>query len=190
MDHRFNHRFTDPPLSSSSSFKNKKLLLRDLEISLLLEGHFHDLDVRSLDPYLDQFESVESLQRFLDMTNASIDASKATAKPIQNPHGFLFAQLRAGYINPPPGFKSRQVRAQEAMNAQLQAELAELERLREQEAELRLKLFKASLSEEQRSALESEAAKRVQPKTPVSRERQLEVYRDEVLREWFEKEGG
>ena len=97
MDHRFNHRFTDPPLSSSS-FKNKKLLLRDLEISLLLEGHFHDLEVRSLEPYLEQFESVESLQRFLDMANASIGASKTTAKPIQNPHGFLFAQLRAGSV--------------------------------------------------------------------------------------------
>jgi hypothetical protein len=187
--HLMDHRFTDPPISSSS-FKNKKLLLQDLEISLLLEGHFHDLDVRSLEPYLDQFESVESLQRFLDMANASIDASKTTAKPIQNPYGFLFAQLRAGYINPPPGFKSRQVRAQEAMNAQLQAELAELQRLREQEIELRFELFKAGLSEEQRAALEAEAAKRVQPKAAVSRERQLEVYQDEVLQEWFEKERG
>ena len=104
----------------------------------MLEGHFHDLDVRSLEPYLDQFESVESLQNFLDMANASIDASKTNAKPIQNPHGFLFAQLRAGYVNPPPGFKSRRVLAQEAMNAQLQAELDALRQLQEQEAELRL----------------------------------------------------
>ena len=125
------------------------------------------------------------------MANACIEASKTNGqKPIQNPHGFLFAQLRAGYVNPPPGFKSRRVLAQEAMNAQLQAELAELQRLREQEAELRFELFKAGLSDEQQAELEAEAAKRVQPKAAVSRERQMEVYRDEVLREWFEQERG
>ena len=153
----------------------------------MLEGHFHDLDVRSLEPYLDQFESVESLQLFLDMANASIDASKANAKPIQNPHGFLFAQLRAGYVNPPPGFKSRRVLAQEAMNAQLQVELDALRQLKEQEAELRFELFKAGLSDKQKAELEQEAASRVKPKTAVSRERQMEVYRDEILREWFEQ---
>lgn len=189
-NHQVNH-LVDPQAShqtsySSSSLKNK-IQRQDLEISLLLEGHFQDLDVRSLEPHIGQFESVESLQLFLDMANASIDAAAASTKPIQNPHGFLFAQLRAGYINPPPGFKSRRVLAQEAMNAQLQAELAELQRLRKQEAELRFELFKAELSEEQQVELEAEAAKRVQPKAAVSRERQVEVYRDEVLREWFEQ---
>jgi hypothetical protein len=29
----------------------------------------------------------------------------------------------------------------------------------------------------------------VQPKAAVSRERQMEVYRDEVLREWFAEQG-
>jgi hypothetical protein len=186
VNHQVSHQASHQ-ISYSSSFKNRKLLLRDLEISLLLEGHFHDLDVRSLEPYLDQFESVESLQLFLDMANASIDASKANAKPIQNPHGFLFAQLRAGYVNPPPGFKSRRVLAQEAMNAQLQAELDALRQLQEQEAELRFELFKAGLSDEQKAELEQEAASRVKPKAAVSRERQMEVYRDEILREWFEQ---
>jgi hypothetical protein len=143
------------------------------------------LNVRSLEPYLDQFESVESLQNFLDIANASIEASKANAKPIQNPHGFLFAQLRAGYINPPPSFKSRRVLAQEARNAQLQAELDALRQLQEQEAELRFELFKAGLSDEQKVELEQEAAKRVKPGSAVSQERQLDVYRDEILREWF-----
>ena len=188
--HQVNHQVShhaSHQISYSSSFKNRKLLLRDLEISLLLEGHFHDLDMRSLEPYLDQFESLESLQNFLDMANASIDTSKANAKPIQNPHGFLFAQLRAGYVNPPPGFKSRRVLAQEAMNAQLQAELDALRQLQEQEAELRFELFKAGLSDEQKAELEQEAASRVKPKAAVSRERQMEVYRDEILREWFEQ---
>jgi hypothetical protein len=191
VTHQVGHQVSHQIFNSSSSIKTKKLLLRDLEISLLLEGHFYDLDVRSLEPYLDQFESLESLQLFLDMANASIDASKTNAKPIQNPHGFLFAQLRAGYVNPPPpGFKSRRVLAQEAMNAQLQAELAALQRLREQEAELRFELFKAGLTDEQRAALDVEAAKRVQPKAAVSRERQMDVYRDEVLLEWFAQERG
>jgi len=125
--------------------------------------------------------------RYLDMANASIDTSKANTKPIQNPHGFLFAQLRAGYINPPPGFKTRRVLAQEAINAQLQAELNALRQLQDQEAKLRFELFKAGLSDERKTELEQEAARRVKPGSAVSRERQLDVYRDEVLRAWFEQ---
>jgi hypothetical protein len=188
VSHQVNHQVphhVSHQISYSSSSKNIKLQLQDLEISLLLEGHFHDLDVRSLEPYLDQFDSVESLQNFLDMANASIEASKTNAKPIQNPHGFLFAQLRAGYVNPPPGFKSRRVLAQEARNAQLQAELDALRQLQEQEAELRFELFKAGLSDEQKAELEQEAIERVKPGSAVSRERQLDVYREEILREWF-----
>jgi hypothetical protein len=192
VNHQVNHQASHQISysSSSSSNENKKLLLRDLEISLLLEGHFHDLDVRSLEPYLHQFDSMEALQNFLDMANSSIEASKTNAKPIQNPHGFLFAQLRAGYVNPPPGFKSRRVLAQEARNAQLQAELDALRQLQEQEAELHFELFKAGLTDEQKAALEQEAARRVQPKAAVSRERQMAVYRDEVLREWLEQARG
>jgi len=101
----------------------------------------------------------------------------------------LFAQLKAGYVNPPPGFKSRRVVAQETRNAQLQAELDAMRQLQEQEAELRFELFKAGLSDEQKAELEQEAAKRVQPKSAVSRERQMETYRNEVLREWFAEQG-
>lgn len=111
----------------------------------------------------------------------------ANAKPIQNLHGFLFAQLRAGYINPPPGFKSRRVKAQEAMNAQLQAELEQIRQLQQQETELRFELFKTGLSDEQQTALEEAAAQRLQPGSAVSQERQLEVHREEILREWFEQ---
>jgi hypothetical protein len=171
----------------SSSLDLKKLLRQDLE-KLILENAFADLNPNSLSPCLDQFEALADLQNFLDMANACIEASKTNGnKPIQNPHGFLFAQLRAGYVNPPPGFKSRRVLAQEAMNAQLQAELDALRQLQEQEAELRFELFKAGLSDEQRAELEQEAASRVKPKAAVSRERQMEVYRDEILREWFEQ---
>jgi hypothetical protein len=148
------------------------------------------LNPHSLSPYLDQFEALADLQNFLDMANACIEASQTNGKKqIKNPHGFLFAQLRAGYVNPPPGFKSRRVLAQEAMNAQLQAELDTLRRLQEQESELRFDLFKAGLSDEQKAALEQEAAKRIKPGSAVSRERQLDVYRDEVLQEWFADQG-
>jgi hypothetical protein len=181
--HQVNHQVSHQ-ISYSSSNKNIKLL-QDLQRNLLLEEHFQDLDLRSLEPYLDQFETTDSLQLFFDMANASITAAQDSTKPIQNPKGFLFAQLRAGFINPPPGFKSRRVKAQEAMNAQLQTELDELRRLQAQEAELRFELFKAGLSNEQRTQLEEEAGKRVKPGAAVSRERQLDVYRDEVLREWF-----
>jgi hypothetical protein len=180
----------DTKSNTCSSIKDlKKLQLQDLDL-LILERGFRDLNPSSLSPYLDQFETCVELQNFLDMVNACIEESKANGKkPIQNPHGFLFAQLRAGYINPPPGFKSRRVLAQEAMNAQLQAELDTLRRLQEQESELRFDLFKAGLSDEQKVALEQEAAKRIKPGSAVSRERQLDVYRDEVLQEWFADQG-
>jgi hypothetical protein len=168
-----------------SSIDPKKLLRQDLE-KLILENAFADLNPHSLSPYIDQFEILADLQNFLDMANACIEASKTSGKkPIQNPQGFLFAQLRAGYINPPPGFKSRRVLAQEAMNAQLQAELDALRQLQEQEAELRFELFRAGLSDDQKALLEQEAIKRVKPASAVSRERQLDVYREEILREWF-----
>jgi hypothetical protein len=114
----------------------------------------------------------------------------ANVKPIQNPHGFLFAQLRVGYINPSPDFKSWRVRVQEAMNAQLQAELEQFRKLQQQEAELRFELFKTGLADEQRTALEEAATQRVQPRSAASQERQLEVHRQEILREWFEQGRG
>jgi hypothetical protein len=98
-----------------SCSSNKELLLQDL----ILEGAFQDLPPRSLAPYLDKFDTGEDFQNFLDIANAGIQAAKkGHGKPIQNPHGFLFAQLRAGYINPPEGYKSRKIRAQELRNQQ------------------------------------------------------------------------
>src|SRR5262249_4523156 len=133
MDHPVDHPVDHPmdhPIFCSSS---KKLLLQ----GVVLEAVFEDLNPRSLLPYLDQFETSEELQDFLDMANACVSAAKeGKGKPIQNPHGFLFAQLRAGYINPPEGYKSRKVRAQEVRNQQLEEELAALLRLKEREREL------------------------------------------------------
>lgn len=94
-------------------------------------------------------ETTETLQEFLDMAKACIAADNAGEdKPIKKPQGFLFAQLKAGYINPPDGYKSCRVRAQEIRNRRLQQELAELQRLREEEARLRFEVFKARLSPE------------------------------------------
>ena len=128
--------------SCSSSIKNKETLLH----GLLLDGAFQHLAPHALLPYLDQFDTTEALQDFLDMTNACITAGKnGQGKPIHNPQGFLFAQLRAGYINPPEDYKSRRLRAQEARNRQLQAERDTLQRLHTQEMQLRLEIFQASL---------------------------------------------
>ena len=137
-------------------------------------------------PYLDQFETSEELQSFLDMANACVNAAKeGKGKPIQNPHGFLFAQLRAGYINPPEGYKSRKVRAQEVRNQQLEEELATLRRLKERERELQFELFVARLSEEDIARLDQEAQAQVKPNIGLSPEFQVERYKDGLLKEWF-----
>jgi hypothetical protein len=162
----------------------KKEVLHDL----VLEGPFQDLNPRSLVPYLDQFETTQELQEFLDVADACITASKeGHGKPIQNAHGFLFAQLRAGYINPPEGYKSRRVRAQEMRNRHLEAELARLRELKEREQQLRFELFQAQLSPDDRARIDQEAQAKVNPHMGLSTKRQLEVHRDEILRRWFEE---
>ena len=178
MDHLMDHPMDHPILCSSS----KKLLLQ----GIMLEAVFEDLNPRSLLPYLDQFETSEELQDFLDMANACVSAAKeGKGKPIQNPHGFLFAQLRAGYINPPEGYKSRKVRAQEVRNQQLEEELASIRRLKERERELQFELFVARLSEEDMARLDQEAQAQVKPNIGLSPEFQIERYKDGLLKQWF-----
>ncbi len=165
-----------------SCSSNKELLLQDL----VLEGAFHDLNPRSLVSHLDKFDTAEDLQNFLDIANACIHAAKeGHAKPIQNPRGFLFAQLRAGYINPPEGYKSRKVHAQELRNQRLEEELAALRRLKEREQELQFALFVAQLTAEDLARLEREAQAEVKPNMGLSPAFQMEMHRDSILKQWF-----
>ena len=167
---------------SSSSIKE---LLQDL----IFDAAFEDLNPRSLVPFLDRFGTTEELQDFLDMANACIAASKdGRVKPIQNPHGFLFAQLRVGYINPPEGYKSRRVQVHELRNRQLKEELATLRQLKEQERQLRFELFQARLSEEDLDRIEREARAKVKPDLGLSASRQIDVHKDTILRQWFEQQ--
>jgi hypothetical protein len=125
------------------------------------------------------------------MANACVTAAKeGQGKPIQNPQGFLFAQLRAGYINPPEGYKSRKVRVQEFRNAQLAQELATLKHLKEREKELRFELFKATLPEDEWVRLDQEVCQQINPHIGLSTERQAEVHKDTILRQWFERQEG
>jgi hypothetical protein len=183
MENPISHPLGHPeqqPISGSFT----KELLQDL----VLEGSFQDLNPRSLTPYLNQFDTTRELQEFLDMANACIAASKeGHGKPIQNPHGFLFAQLKAGYINPPEGYKSRQVRAQEMRNRQLEAELATLRELKEREQQLRFELFQAELRPEDWERIEQEAQAKVNPHMGLTTKRQLEVHKETILRQWFEE---
>ena len=165
-----------------SCSSNKELLLQDL----ILEGAFQDLHPRSLAPYLDKFDTGEDFQNFLDIANACIQAAKeGHGKPIQNPHGFLFAQLRAGYINPPEGYKSRKIRAQELRNQQLEEELATLRRLKEREQELQFELFVAQLTAEDLARLEQEAQAEVKPHIGLSPAFQMAMHKDSILKQWF-----
>jgi hypothetical protein len=169
--------------SCSSSIK--ELLLQ----GLILDAAFEDLNPRSLMPFLDRFGTAEELQDFLDMANACVAASKdGRAKPIQNPHGFLFAQLRVGYINPPEGYKSRRVQAQELRNRHIEEELATLRQLKERERQLRFELFQARLSDDDWIRLEREARAKVNPDLGLSTSRQLDVHKDMILKQWFEQQ--
>jgi hypothetical protein len=191
MEQPMNHRMVAPmtqllghPEQQPMNENVTKGLLKDV----VLEGSFQDLNPRSLSPYLNQFGTTEELQEFLDMANACIAASKeGHGKPIQNAHGFLFAQLKAGYINPPEGYKSRRVRAQEMRNRHLEAELAKLQELKEREQQLRFELFQAELSPEDWGRIEQEAQAKVNPNMGLTTKRQLEVHKDTVLRRWFEE---
>jgi hypothetical protein len=172
--------------SCSSSIKNKETLLH----GLLLDGAFHHLAPHALLPYLDQFDTTEALQDFLDMTNACITAGKnGHGKPIHNPQGFLFAQLRAGYINPPEDYKSRRLRAQEARNRQLQDERDTLQRLHTQEMQLRLEIFQATLRPADLARLEAEVQRRIEPNGLLSPAFQVPILRDQILHAWFEQGG-
>jgi hypothetical protein len=182
INHLMDH--TSPSSPRSSSDNTKEHLLQ----ALILEDAFQDLNYRSLVPFLEQFNSTEELQNFLDMANACITAAKGGhGKPIQNPNGFLIACLRAGYINPPDGYKSRKVRAQEKKNQQLEEELATLRQLKEREKQLRFELFHASLTDEDQERLEREARQKVNPNLGLSTTRQVEVYKEDILKQWFEQ---
>jgi hypothetical protein len=174
------HQTNDQICSSS-----KKQLLQ----GLILENAFVHLNPQSLLPHLVHVETTEALQEFLDMANACISAGNTgEASPIKNPQGFLIAQLKAGYINPPEGYKSRRVRAQEVRNLQLEEELAALQCLKERQEELRFALFKAELTEDDMVRLEREAKKQINPKIGMSTERQIEVYKEDILMQWFTRQ--
>ena len=170
-------------LSEKIVCSSKEQLLQDL----LLEHAFENLNPQSLLPHLAHIETVEALQDFLDTANACVAAAHATESPIRNPHGFLIAQLKAGFINPPEGYKSRRIQAQEKRNRQLEVELEELRRLKTEEDRLVLEVFKAKLTPEEEQKLLREAQARVNPGGMLSEKRQLEMARDDILRAWFKE---
>jgi hypothetical protein len=194
LKHLMNHRMDDP-MGHLLSHPEQQPMIGSLKRAqfeeLTLEGPFQDLHPRSLIPYLNQFETTQGLQEFLDIASACITASKeGHGKPIQNAHGFLFAQLKAGYINPPEGYKSRRLRAQEMRNRHLEAELAKLRELKEREQQLRFELFQAELSPEDWEQIKREAQTKVNPQMGLTTKRQLEVHKDTILRQWFEERHG
>lgn len=175
----------DEPDNESCSSSKQELLQ-----GLVLDGVFKNLNPMSLAPYLNAVQDGEALQDFLDMANACVAAARGTETPIRNPKGFLIAQLKAGFINPPDGYKSRRVKAQEQRNQKLREELEELQRLRNEEEELELEVFRARLSKQERERLVTEARNRLDPRGMFSEARQLEMAEFQILREWFEARRG
>ena len=172
----------DGQMEANLCSSSKKLLLQDL----VLEDAFRNLNPDSLLPHLEDIDTVAELQDFLDMANACVAAARRTDSPIRNPKGFLIAQLRAGYINPPEDYKSRRIRAQERRNQLLEAELEEIRRLKAKEEELEVELFRARLSPSDRQRLAGEARNRLNPRSPLSETRQIEMAETEILRGWLQ----
>lgn len=184
MDDLLNSQMTGVQEHVLCSSSKKKLLQ-----GLILEKAFEDLNPRSLLPYLGHIETAEALQEFLDMANACFAAAFNTESPIKNPKGFLFAQLKVGYINPPEGYKSRRIKAQEMRNRRLEAELAELRRLKAEEDRLELEVFRARLTAKEQQQLAQEARARVNPHGLLSEARQLDMAQEDILRDWLEARG-
>ena len=170
----------DGPYGSSS----KKELLQ----GLILEKSLESLNPQSLAAHLDRFETAEALQDFLDMANACVEAARQTDSPIRNPKGFLISRLKAGYINPPDGYRSRRLQAQEIRNRQLEAELEEMRRLKAEEQDLELEVFRTGLTLERQQQLLEEAQARVDPRGMISEARQLEMAKEDILRTWLRAE--
>ena len=169
------------PMEGAPCSSSKIQLLQ----GLILEGSFRSLNPQSLLPHLEGIGTTGDLQDFIDMANACVAASRRTESPIRNPKGFLIAQLRAGFINPPEGYKSRRVRAQEERNRLLEAELEEIRRLKAEEERLELGVFRTRLLPSARRQLEREARDRVDPRSPLSEARQIEMAETEILRDWL-----
>lgn len=169
------------PMESVPCSSSKEQLLQ----GLVLEDAFQSLSPRSLLAHLDQFNTTEELQDFIDMVNACIAASRRTDSPIRNPQGFLIAQLKAGYVNPPEGYKSRRVRALEKRNRLLEAELEEITRLKAEAERLELSVFRARLSPSDQGRLAREARDRLSPRNPLSESRQIEMAETDILRDWL-----
>lgn len=169
-------------LIDGSSCSSSKIQLLQ---GLVLEEAFRNLNPQSLLPHLEGIGTTGELQDFIDMANACVAAFRRTETPIRNPKGFLIAQLRAGFINPPDGYKSRRVRAQEERNRLLETELEEIGRLKAEEEQLELDVFRARLSASARRRLEKEARDRVDPRNPLSEGRQIEMAETEILRDWL-----
>jgi hypothetical protein len=72
--------------------------------------------------------------------------------------------------------------------SQIEEELATLQQLREREVQLRFELFHIQLSEDDWNRLEQEAWAKVPPHLGLSTSRQLEVQKDNVLKQWFEQQ--
>jgi hypothetical protein len=107
------------------------------------------------------------------------------ASPFRTRTVFSLRQLRAGYINPPEGYKSRKIRTQELRNQQLEEELATLRRLKERQQELQFELFVAQLTAEDLARLEQEAQAAVKPHLGLSPAFQMDMHRESILKQWF-----
>ena len=72
-------------------------------------------------------------------------------------------------------------------NQQLEEELTTLRQLKEREKQLKFELFQATLTDEDYKRLEREAQQKINPNLGLSATRQIEVYKEDILQQWFEQ---
>lgn len=157
---------------------------------LILED-WPQLNPQSLKPFVEEGKfTIEDLQEHLDIAHYNIEKMKNTEKPVRDRYSFLFSTLRKGYITPLEGYKSR---TEMALEKRLQLKKQKIERIKALRKELlqaEFEEFYYGLSEEELAEIKKKAEEKYNPQGLISKELQVKLALNEILRKRFAEKGG
>jgi hypothetical protein len=172
-----------PPLVVVSSSSLDKELLQSAVDNSPWAGRV-DVDTIVEHRNRDRLDTYAKLERLLDVAAACEEQYREQGKPMPKPVGFLVSRLKAGYCNPPPGWKSPEDRA-------IEAELAESKQIAERTAKLfdqRVQIAMDKLTDGQRRWLTQQARLRVPASMQGDRaEEVLNTEWDRLVRQYVKR---